>query len=603
MSVKKTRAVAAGKTLDESVSQNSERDCQRLFQRLGMSLPIPIIADEHHVEVAETKIITTYRIKPQSWVKHWMEKNPELLGGISGDAMCNFENFWKCYEIQHPTHAVFRQHRSRLNHVVPLLIHGDEGRAVKKTNYLVVSIESPLGSVEDDRPSTCSCTEEISRRANIPTYGSASGTIGQSVLDACKLQRANLKGHSYLSRWLIFGLGGWIYKKKHPQIVDFLMSNLSSEMTSLFNDGICLDDGTVIYGALVAVKGDMDFHHKIFSLKRSYSHLGKKNELEICHHCKAGCPLHPFEDFGESPSWSQTMWLDRPWCVERSVPSLATIPFDPSAPERMLAGDIFHIVKSGIGRDVAGGCLIVLMRKGFFDFEGSSQNLPDRFDRAHSNFALWCRAEGESPSLRSFSKSFWNMKDLVSAPYCSSKASDTVLLVKWLHWFVSLNIFNPIVDGYSEILRQMQQVCGATLGLNKTYGHGLWMPRDCGRLFYVNCMTLLRGYTVLGRRCITMGIRAFIMKPKHHALHHLAFHIRKQLLSEASLVSNPTMTSCDSNEDFLGRISRLSRRVGFRLVDLRVIQRYFMKINALLRKRNEQAKRPTRKGVKRHIKK
>ena len=276
MSVKKTRAVAAGKTLDESVSQNSERDCQRLFQRLGMSLPIPIIADEHHVEVAETKIITTYRIKPQSWVKHWMEKKPKLLGGISGDAMCNFENFWKCYEIQHPTHAVFRQHRSRLNHVVPLLIHGDEGRAVKKTNYLVVSIESPLGSVEDDRPSTCSCTEEISRRANIPTYGSASGTIGQSVLDACKLQRANLKGHSYLSRWLIFGLGGWIYKKKHPQIVDFLMSNLSSEMTSLFNDGICLDDGTVIYGALVAVKGDMDFHHKIFSLKRSYSHLGKK---------------------------------------------------------------------------------------------------------------------------------------------------------------------------------------------------------------------------------------------------------------------------------------------------------------------------------------
>ena len=251
-----------------------------------MSLPIPIITDEHHVEVAETQIITTYRIKPQSWVKYWMEKNPELLGGISGDAMCNFENFWKCFEIQHPTHAVFRQHRSRLNRVVPLLIHGDEGRAVKKTNYLVVSIESPLGSVEDDRPNICSCTEELSRRSNIPTYGSASGTIEQSVLDACKLQRANLKGHSYLSRWLIFGLGGWIYKKKHPQIVDFLLSNLSSEMTSLFNDGISLDDGTVIYGALVAVKGDMDFHHKIFSLQRSYSHLGKKTSWKYVTNAK-----------------------------------------------------------------------------------------------------------------------------------------------------------------------------------------------------------------------------------------------------------------------------------------------------------------------------
>ena len=55
------------------------------------------------------------------------------------------------------------------------------------------------------------------------------------------------------------------------------------------------------------------------------------------------------------------------------------------------------------------------------------------------------------------------MKDLISAPYCSSQASDTVLLVKWLHRFISLNILNLIVDGYAEVSRQMQQVCGATL--------------------------------------------------------------------------------------------------------------------------------------------
>lgn len=138
-------------------------------------------------------------------------------------------------------------------------------------------------------------------------------------------------------------------------------------------------------------------------------------------------------------------------------------------------------MKIGIGRDVAKG--VVLMRKGFFDFEGSEHT-------------------ATSPSGTPFSKAFSNMKDLFGAPFCSSKASDMVL-IKWLHWFVSLNILNSIVDG-------------TTLGLNKTYSHGPWV------LFSLNCTPLLRGYAALGRRSTTVRIKALIMKPKRHALHHLA---------------------------------------------------------------------------------
>lgn len=69
------------------------------------------------------------------------------------------------------------------------------------------------------------------------------------------------------------------------------------------------------------------------------------------------------------------------------------------------------------------------MRKGFFDFEGSEHT-------------------ATSPSGTPFSKAFSNMKDL------------DMVLIKWLQWFVSLNILNSIVDG-------------TTLGLNKTYSHGV----------------------------------------------------------------------------------------------------------------------------------
>lgn len=115
--------------------------------------------------------------------------------------------------------------------------------------------------------------------------------------------------------------------------------------------------------------------------------------------------------------------------------------------------------------------------------------------------------------------------------------------------------------------------------------HKLWMDRPCAKKNYVAVMTLLRGYVVLGRRSLDLGIRGFIQKPKHHALHHIALEVRYRLVQGDTLIANPQMTACEMNEDFMGRISRLSRRVGFRLVDLRVAQRYFLKVRALVNKR------------------
>ena len=78
------------------------------------------------------------------------------------------------------------------------------------------------------------------------------------------------------------------------------------------------------------------------------------------------------------------------------------------------------------------------------------------------------------------------------------------------------------------------------------------------------------------------------MKPNHQALHHLAFHVRKQVLSGASLVSNPTMTSCDINEEFLGHMARLSigmKGLGwwdpafFKAISLKSIPSYWKEMN------------------------
>ena len=107
----------------------------------------------------------------------------------------------------------------------------------------------------------CDCCSQLRDRPTLPQYGSDLGTLDPAVVNICKKQTSNFKGHSYLSCFLLFGLGGWIYKR-HPHVVDELVSELVKSLRSLFDQGVETSHGRV-YAALIGVKGDMDFHKKI----------------------------------------------------------------------------------------------------------------------------------------------------------------------------------------------------------------------------------------------------------------------------------------------------------------------------------------------------
>ena len=212
---------------EKRVDQNSERDMQRFVQEHGFSLPVPIRTMEHDCNGNTPDLrLTTYHIRPQDWVQHWIDSCPELLCGKNATYAENFEAFWKLYEVEHPQHEVFSSHRDRLSRVVPLLIHGDEGRAVKKTSYLIVSVETPFGSHDDPRiAGGCSCQSFVDSRTDLPSYGDDLNLVDEKYIQIAQKQLTNFKGHSYLSRWLIFGLGGWVYKK-HAHIPTALFTRI-----------------------------------------------------------------------------------------------------------------------------------------------------------------------------------------------------------------------------------------------------------------------------------------------------------------------------------------------------------------------------------------
>ena len=583
--VARTLAAAEGRTATVSEEAHADRFTRALFRKHSLSLPIEIEDVEHEVVEGVLKTITTQHVTPESWIKYLMQEDPSLICGNSGSPQSNFRAFWTFFQRTHAEHEVFRTGKD-LSSTIPILIHGDEGRSIKKTAYLVLSFESPIGC-QDRRLKPCQCVAELAKLPGVPEYGEAS-PLPDGVEGPSNEMFTNYTGHSYLTRHLLFGLGGWIFKK-NPHVVQTLLGVMADNLQKLFHQGLEID-GKRYFVAVAGIKGDMDFHRKYFFLDRSYTHVGSRSLGFICHCCMASSgdmSQHRFEDFAETPSWLQTMHRSRPWPPDQ-VPQLTRIPMDTAAPERALLHDPFHIVKLGLARDLIGSCVVVLCRKGFFDYPECSKNFPDRLARAHSSFVLFCLASKEHPTLRGFTKTFFNMTSFMSSPWTNSKGSDSMILLRYLSWFLRLQMKHPTVPGHGLLLDRMCQTCEACLDMFRLMQrHRLILHRPCVRYLYVVMMRLLRGFRVLSTLAVSMRMRAFALKPKAHSLHHVAQSLRSALLGGCAGALNPQYAATEVCEDFIGRVSRLSRRVDVRTVDRRVIERVFLKKRALMKKRWE----------------
>ncbi len=96
----------------------------------------------------------------------------------------------------------------------------------------------------------------------------------------------------------------------------------------------------------------------------------------------------------------------------------------------------------------------------------------------------------------------------------------------------------------------------------------------------------LRGYSYMAYVCRhEFEIPGFSMKPKIHAFHHILCDIQKQVKNRKSkFVLNPMCFNCETDEDFIGRIARHSRRISNRLASLRTLQMYRIKSKAVIRR-------------------
>ena len=103
---------------------------------------MPIIEKAFILEDRE-KVDTAY-IRVQDWLQYLVKRNPSLLAGGNESLEFQLEAFWMAYRQTHSSHPVFDRGLD-LGTTIPLAFYSDEGKGPKRGNFVVASIESPIG--------------------------------------------------------------------------------------------------------------------------------------------------------------------------------------------------------------------------------------------------------------------------------------------------------------------------------------------------------------------------------------------------------------------------------------------------------------------------
>ena len=585
-------------------THHGERDAHRAFRRFGLTLKVATSELSVPAEEGEPSIIP--HLKVVDLFACILEHHPKaLLGGMpigeSSQKQC--QQFWERFKLAQPDHKVFETYPSREDWktIIPLCLHGDKGRGMSKLPCYVFSWEPCIGVSENVRQKgpgyrspgvhgnklSWSCAKR--KRDQCPDLDEPPGAC-----ESCPLHHEhradskhasiphNGKGHSFLSKFLFAAIPHKVFKN-NDRVVPAVLDALADGMLELFTTGV-QQSGLCFRAAVCGIKGDLEFHHEAAVYDRCYATAGTVNNLMMCPQCHAGTDQFPYTDVSDSPAWASTCHASLPWSA---VPRLSRIPFSSARPAAFYRFDIFHCLKFGILKDLAACVLIELSGHGMFDSAGGheSKGLPARLERAHMLFKLWCVAEHRTPSIRKFTKGTLHVTKKEGFPFLSGKGSDAVLCCMFLLFFVRLNLPEVQDPDLKRLLKAMEETfAGALDFIGVHHSHQAFLKPYCAKFLHVSGMKLLRGYAYLASRAIQEGKRLYSLRPKLHYYHHVLIELEAQIRRQDAWCLNPALFGCESNEDYIGRISRISRKVSPKATSRRTLDRYLVAVKLMFRK-------------------
>lgn len=462
------------------------------------------------------------------------------------------EAFWSMYRQQCPNHAIFRLAESGellLRRTCPIVFHGDEGRGRKHKAYLVFSWRSLLGK------------------------GLEPGEHFKRVHHVRKpylKQLCNYKGHSFTTRFMMAGLRKEDYTGSQSHVFGSLMSFGALQANEMARAGVTDIKGKRFWMACLYMTGDWPWLHTSGNFSWSFHNCPKfknqRNFKGICHECRAGQDGVDFEQLSTTrPRWLQTEHEQSPF----SCPSpWSIVPHDEGRLASMWIYDFFHTFHLGVAKNLCGGALALL------SMQENGSTVDERFEALSARYKGWCLRNKYRAHIQKISKECIGWLSTRHFP-CGTwhKGELSCVLMRFLEATLT-------EQDFSQSEPMLTQVKEAVVAINAAirimYGADLWLSRTETRAISGHGLRFLRRFEELALQGQRRGLNLWMIPPKMHCLQKIFLRVHFAW-SQNKCILNPLATSVQQCEDFIGRPSRLSRRVaGGQKATERVLDRYLL---------------------------
>ena len=574
---------------------DAERGVHSVLKQVGLICPVPVT----ELNLGPGKLAKFPCVKLSDWMLHLLNTNRiarQMVGVADFGLMQSvLTQFWERYRAINPDLAVFQMARNGalcLDRCIPFFSHTDEGRSYKHLPLWILSAHGALGR------GTRSWLNSGKHRAPIRRNGMGMNFVGKTW-----------------STQFMFASMLRTLSTQNPQAMTKLLEAFAADVFELMTHGVSSDDGAKIWMIHLATKGDLPALVKLGGFSRSFSHVPRAPRSRrycqgICHLCLAGREADggniPFEDFSPSADWINTMFREVPWETEPTI--LQNLQYNQRDQIDFFRTDFWHNLHLGVSKHFVGSSFVSIIECGLPSIVAGSVEV--KFQWLTGNYLAYWRSKGKVPFVTEISRETMGFPQGSTCPIARwSKAVASTEFMLYLEWFADHHIVGNTSD---EILLSIvssllitsnyvflvfaasKKKCGLFLAdklfyvsvhdaeargvkainiaVGAMYNSGFWLKKQhalgIGKLIY----SFLAHFSICAHKTLQQGKRRFAITPKMHMLAHAG----NDLLQEAQLSEwrrNPIAYSNQLQEDFIGRPSRVSRRVNIRSLHRSVLMR------------------------------
>lgn len=462
--------------------------------------------------------------------------------------------FWARFQRVRPSHPIFERHDLDLSRTCALLLHGDEGRSQKKAPILCISTHSFMG------------------------FGLATSRMGER--DGFMAMKLNYEEPTWTTRFLLGVLPKSFYGDDSDaegegddvgatDAVQDLLGAIAADLQELYINGVADLHGDRHHFIVLHCMGDWPWLVKAGCLTRSFYNGAKRASSKtdpkgICHLCRADMVGYPWEDWRtEEPVWMQSINTLSPFSEQ---PALLKIAHDMTDEPSFFCYDLFHAWHIGAAKGFLASLIVNYATSSVF--QGSVEL---RLQEVSSRFKAWCTQNRQNPTTKRFTK--LNLGWLSTSAYPQgtwSKGATSTCIMRWLLAERKENLeqirAEPLLNAGFHTAALMDRF------LSEVYSWELFIPSPEALQLAATGFGFLRS---LGRT-VEVAFKSrrllYALMPNYHRLHHIFLSLR--LEGQAGPYAfNPLATSTQTDEDFIGRPSRISRRVDARTIVKRTLER------------------------------